>query len=457
MIPANQNITAKPLRLLLIIEACNPDWTSVPLVGYRLYDSLFQRADVTLVTHGRNRENLQKYHPDRNIIYLGASKLSRRYFRLAARLSSFKGSVIWPLRKALTYPIYIEFNHQVYQQFSGAIAQGHYDIVHAMTPIVPRYPVKISQVCGDGAPAQTPFILGPVNGGIPFPKGFSQIARREFASLNFLRAVGRFLMPECKATYRRAAAVLSGSAYTTQLITDLFNLSPQKVTLFHENGLAPSFLAKSNEASHKPTAGASTAALNLLFVGRLVPYKCADVLIDAIAQTPRSIRHQLHLTIVGDGSERARLEQQVQALSLASQVTFTGWVRQSQTLSYYQNADVFCFPSVREFGGAVVLEAMGSGLPCIVVNYGGIGEYTTDKTGFKIAPISREFVVCRMSEHITELALNPELRAKMSQAALHQAEQYVWPVRADKIIEIYRQAIASHRSVETVHPVSANL
>ncbi|MEO1637148.1 MAG: glycosyltransferase family 4 protein [Cyanobacteria bacterium J06631_9] len=432
---------AKSLKVLLIVEACNPDGASVPLVGYRLYDSLFQRAEVTLITHGRNRKSLQKHHPDRDIIYLDESNFSRRYYRLAAWLSCFKGRVIWPLRQALTYPIYGEFNQQVYSRFAGAIAQGTYDIVHAMTPVMPRYPVKVSRVCGEDSPSKTPFILGPVNGGIPFPEGFSDIAKREFTGLNFLRVVGRFLIPDYRATYQRAAAILSGSAYTTQLITDLFDLPPHKVKLFHENGLEPSFLAASTgtkKGTIKPTGG-----LKLLFVGRLVPYKGADMLIDAIAQIPAPIRNQLHLTIVGDGAERIPLEQQVQARSLTSQVTFTGWIPQEKTLHYYQKADVFCFPSVREFGGAVVLEAMGNGLPCIVVNYGGIGEYTTDKTGFKIPPISREFVVRQLSKHIAELAMNPALRADMSQAARHQAQQYAWPVRADAIIDIYQQSIAA--------------
>ena len=61
--------------------------------------------------------------------------------------------------------------------------------------------------------------------------------------------------------------------------------------------------------------------------------------------------------------------------------------------SSFSKSDIFCFPSIREFGGAVVLEAMACGLPCIVVNNGGIGEYVTDETGFKIEPISRDYII----------------------------------------------------------------
>ena len=84
-----------------------------------------------------------------------------------------------------------------------------------------------------------------------------------------------------------------------------------------------------------------------------------------------------------------------------------GWVEQTETAAYYQQADVFCFPSVREFGGAVVLEAMACGLPCIVVNYGGIGEYVTTETGFKLDPVSRSQLVADMT------ASHPNLSARI--------------------------------------------
>jgi glycosyltransferase involved in cell wall biosynthesis len=56
-------------------------------------------------------------------------------------------------------------------------------------------------------------------------------------------------------------------------------------------------------------------------------------------------------------------------------------------------ANLISFASLQfeSLGGAVVLEAMACGLPCIVANNGGIAEYVTQETGFKIDPISREY------------------------------------------------------------------
>jgi len=58
-----------------------------------------------------------------------------------------------------------KFSYRVYQTFQARDLTEEYDLVHAITPILPRYPVPIVEACKN-----TPFVLGPVNGGVPFPK-----------------------------------------------------------------------------------------------------------------------------------------------------------------------------------------------------------------------------------------------------------------------------------------------
>ncbi|MCR6652541.1 MAG: hypothetical protein NVV73_14095 [Cellvibrionaceae bacterium] len=75
--------------MLLIMEQCNPDWASVPLVGYRIYQSLAKIADVTLVTHDRNRAALQKIHANDKITYMVPSKAEKRYYSFLTRITTF--------------------------------------------------------------------------------------------------------------------------------------------------------------------------------------------------------------------------------------------------------------------------------------------------------------------------------------------------------------------------------
>ncbi len=424
----------KKLKVLLIIEQCNPEWASVPLVGYCFYDYISQLAETTLVTHERNRAALEKTHPNRDITYICESAFIKKYYALAEKLSKLKDRVIWPLYHMLTYPVYGEFNRQVYSRFKESILEGHYDIVHAMTPMMPRYPVKAIKAC-----TSTPFILGPVNGGVPFPKGFQKVARQEFSDFNFLRSIGRFIIPGYRETYTKADYILAGSTYTMNLVKELFDIKNEKIELFYENGIGSSFLKTEESVSESITK--ESGVINLLFVGRLVPYKGTDMLIEAISRLELSTRKKIVLTIVGDGSERKALEQLVEKHKLTAIIAFTGWVDQKDTLQYYSNSNIFCFPSIREFGGAVVLEAMANGLPCIVVNNGGIGEYVTEETGFRINPESREFVVRELTVCIEKLVTNPLLRKTMSIKAIQRVKEFTWSAKAEAIVRIYNKQL----------------
>lgn len=431
----SKNQHKKDLKILLIIEQCNPDWPSVPLVSYQFFDGIRQLLDVTLVTHERNRPGLEPKAGETEIVYIPESKFWSRYHDFISKFVVGK-KTIWQLYLMLTYPIYAEFNRQVYNSFSGRIKSGEFDVVHAITPMMPRYPVMAIKAC-----KQVPFVMGPINGGVPYPKGFQETAKKEFASLNFLRVLGRFLIPGYVETYKKAAHIISGSTYTLELIKDLFGLTDDRLSLIYENGVTDSIFDYELIQQSQPKK--KSDLIELLFVGRLVPYKCADIAINAIAQLPNPLQLRVHLTIVGDGAEREALEEQVQTLGLTEEITFAGWVCQEKIYSYYQQSDIFCFPSIREFGGAVVMEAMACGLPCIVANNGGIGEYVTDETGFRIEPLSREFLTKELANRISELILNETLRQRMSAASIERAKTFLWSEKVKQVIDIYQKSIAT--------------
>jgi glycosyltransferase involved in cell wall biosynthesis len=110
-------------------------------------------------------------------------------------------------------------------------------------------------------------------------------------------------------------------------------------------------------------------------------------------------------------------------------------------VEFYRQADIFCFPSIREFGGAVVLEAMAAGLPCIVADHGGIAEYVTEETGFKIEPVSRTYLTAQMAQKIELLARDGKLRAAMSAQAVQRAGLFEWNCKARRIVAIYESLI----------------
>jgi glycosyltransferase involved in cell wall biosynthesis len=105
----------------------------------------------------------------------------------------------------------------------------------------------------------------------------------------------------------------------------------------------------------------------MLTVGRLASgeqYKGVDEVIDVM---PRLLRQlpDLRYLIVGDGSDRARLEAKAQAYGLSGYVIFAGRVTESEKVAHYNLADVYVMPSHGEGFGITLIEAAACGIPVV--------------------------------------------------------------------------------------------
>ena len=160
-----------------------------------------------------------------------------------------------------------------------------------------------------------------------------------------------------------------------------------------ENGVDPERIPLSQGWS-PPEPG---KRFRFVTVGRLVPYKGFDLILQAMAQST-DLRRDAELIVIGDGPSRAALEAQALELGLSSIVTFTGWVEHAKLQEHLRGAQVFVFPSLREFGGGVVVEAMACGLPPIVVNYGGPGEIVSDDCGIRLPMAPRKELVDQLAK-----------------------------------------------------------
>jgi glycosyltransferase involved in cell wall biosynthesis len=168
----------------------------------------------------------------------------------------------------------------------------------------------------------------------------------------------------------------------------------------------------------------------------LVPYKGADMLLEAAAPLVRS--GAMKVAILGDGPQMPQLKQIVEREGLSRGVRLPGWVEHKQVQDWLADADLFTFPSIREFGGAVALEAMAVGLVPVVMDYGGLGELVTPKTGFLLPMGTRPQIVERLRAVLSHLCEHPDEIDAKSPAALRRAhEQFVWPAKARQIVRVY--------------------
>ncbi len=409
---------SKRLKVLFLASDCNPAWHSLPALIYEYYCALKPHADITLVTHIRNKEHIDAVKTEQdNIIYLDTELIARPFFRLAQFLARDPNKAM-TLQVALSYPSNIYFEFCVWRRYKSALQSGKYDIVHRASPMSPTIPSPMASW------SPIPFVIGPVLGGLPWPKVFRNEMRREGEWMNYLRKA-HVLMPYYRSTYRRASAILAGYKHT---VGDIPKKDHKRVIEFSEGGIHPEdFPEKKFKSSDKRT---------ILFVGRMVPFKQPEVLIRCFEKSETLRKH--HLILVGDGPELVRLRELVEELNLSSSIELTGSVSITRVREMMYESDIFAFPSIREQGGGVITMASMSSTPSVVVDYGGPATRVPEGCGIKVPLGDVGQIIDSFTKELEALVESPETIKKLGLAAREFTQNfYSWSWKATKTMEIY--------------------
>ncbi len=169
------------------------------------------------------------------------------------------------------------------------------------------------------------------------------------------------------------------------------------------------------------------------YVGRLVTEKGLDTVVDAFARLRKAgMAHRP--VIVGDGPERAFLEQRI------PDAVFTGFITGESLMRAYASSDVFFFPSATETFGNVTLEAMAAGLPAVCADATGSASLVADgETGF-LCPVRDG---ARFAEAIATLLKDAGLRGRMAMAARAAALKYSWDAQLSGVLAGYYELVPS--------------
>lgn len=167
---------------------------------------------------------------------------------------------------------------------------------------------------------------------------------------------------------------------------------------------------------------------------RLVPKNGVEYFIRAIPIVIKQVS-QVKCLIVGPGSERARLGEEVVALGIADRVIFADRVPNSEMPKYYAASDIAVLPSLIEATSIAGLEAMATGKPLVGTNIGGIPQIIADgETGILVPPRDPE----KLAYAIISLLNDNGKRVTMGLNARKRAEtEFRWQIIAEKIQNVY--------------------
>jgi glycosyltransferase involved in cell wall biosynthesis len=203
---------------------------------------------------------------------------------------------------------------------------------------------------------------------------------------------------------------------------------PQQKVVMRYNGIeAQDFPPGFKRGAFRTKWGIAHEETVILFMGRLIPRKGADVLIDAFAKAcPRAGR----LVITGPEGEtgyRAKLEKCARESGVVSRVIFTGPLFGEEKYSALADADVFALPSRYENFANVAAEAIACGVPVIVTPFCGIRSLVAERAGLIASP-ERDSVAQALGQLVKDRSLYARLKNGCSEVAArlswdHLAEQ----------------------------------
>lgn len=357
----------KKLRIMAGVFTCCPPGTpgfrgGEDTLGWNLIKQITRFHDVWAITHAEDRggiEHVLSQDPDPNLHF--------RYVGLP--------SILRPLLK-------IQGGHQFYyylwqvKAFLAARAlqkEVNFDLFHHITYANDWGASFI------GAFLPIPYIRGPGGGAHRTPRGLEKEYSFRGRFWERVRSLGQWLFrhdPTFIKGQNRARAIL---VCNQESLSNVPGKWAHKVHQFPVNGIS------SEDLDCVVGSRVANSQFQVLSAGSLIRVKGFGLAIKAFGEFANKYP-QSSFTIIGSGPEQTRLRAIVNRSGLDSRVNLVPAMPREQLLSKMASCDVFLFPSLRDGGGAVVIEAMSVGKPVVCLDAGGPGTHITGDCGIKIAP-----------------------------------------------------------------------
>lgn len=406
------------LNVLLIAFQCAPEGGSVSMIGWHWVQHLHPHVRLHLVTHIRHQRELAPLlDPAIQVTYIDTEWISAPLYRIATRL--------WHRSQHLLFMVsnidFLLFGHQAMRLLKPLARAGRFDLCHVVTPVTPVAPHRFGRL-------GLPTFLGPLNGGLPMLKGFPEIGAEERAWLYRLRFLPR-LASKVFGTFRDARVIFSASRSNDKA---LGHKLASKAYRMCENGV-DAVADRVPDFPCMPPKG----PLELVFVGRLIPVKGVAMLIEALTGDLNC-----RLRIVGSGPLEADLRSLVTRLGLDEKVRFLGWLKSGDLPAVYRASHLNVLPSVRESGGATLLEAMAEGRASIALDQGGPAEYIAAGSGILLPCHSKTQVIADFRATFKQLSEEPARIVAMAEASLQRVrEHYTWRAKTAEILKVYAKHV----------------
>jgi glycosyltransferase involved in cell wall biosynthesis len=246
-----------------------------------------------------------------------------------------------------------------------------------------------------------------------------------------LAALGNFIESRLAPPLYRHTPIVTLSESSKREIVDDLHFAEDRVTVVPP-GIDPQYAPDGKKSDHPLVVA----------VGRLVPVKRYDMLIDALV--PLKARHPgLRAVIVGEGYTRSDLEAQIRAARAEDWITLPGRVSDDDVIDLYRCAWVLAMTSSREGWGMIVTEAAACGTPSVVTRVPGfIDAVVEGETGLLVD------TTAQLTASLDTVLGDTALRDRLGAAAIEHASRFTWEATARGTLEVLAQAAIRRRAAQ---------
>lgn len=412
------------MRILLSAYACEPNKGSEPGVGWNWAVELARAGHETwVITRANNRERI-----DSALVGEGcAANLRFVYYDLPKTLSW------WKKGRRGVHLYYLLWQVGAYRTARSLTREMHFDMVHHVTLVSMRQPSFMGLL-------GIPFIFGPASGGEEVPRQLLGSMQRKDRYYELVRcALNRVVRfdPLMHLTFATADTIIATSSSTRDLV-------PAKYRHKTEVQLAIG-VDEDVRSQRQPM----TSGFKVLFVGRLLAWKGVTLAVRAFAQLKQHYP-DCRFTIIGKGPMLASMVSLERELGIADSVEHLPEVDHEQLQAMYGDFEVMLFPSMRDSGGLVVLEALRSGIPVVCLDQGGPGVIVNDTCGCVIDSSQTEAsIVHDLAGALIALANDRDRRTELRRGAVVRALDFTWAHLVNGLYAVLQHPQGSSRGFQS--------
>lgn len=404
--PTNNNKT----RIFVSAYACEPGLGSEIGVGWHWVLEMSKHFELWVLTRESNRGTIEPWiaeHPEFACIHF-------LYFDLPKWARFWKKG----MRGVRTY-------YNLWQYFTNGIVkrtmrENGIKVFHHLT-----YGNVLWKVSSYGS--RQFFVWGPVGGLETIPAEYSSHYARKSRLIEWVRRAAIKTLPlnfGFKKRCRKASLILCKTEITRSHIPAK---DRDKTVLFTD-------VAVEKQPTITNADSKNNNIVEFITVGRLDAWRGFDLVIESFARLAKE-KSNVHLTIVGKGADKERLQQFAKALNVSEKITFAGKVSMEEYYRLLAAADVVVNASLKEGAVTVSFDSMSMGKPLICLDTTGYTRYFSNEYAIVIPRTGR----CEVIENIAAAMLrmtDANERKTIGEKARNAGAQFTWAARGEEYKEL---------------------